>query len=112
MATREWTRFHTSSGVGKRRVNLPFVYSIHRGGESTANMKYPGKNSPNVDSWFSSSAEQGTGLGGGWQLAWQWKNFDEPNMSGNLKRVFIFPESVSHAPLAISSMRSLSNLEG
>ena len=52
------------------------------------------------------------GLGGGWQLGWQWQKSDEPSLSGNLKRVFIFPESVSHAPSAISSMRSLSNLEG
>ena len=55
--------------------------------KKSSDMKYPGKNSPNVDSWFSSSAKQGTGLGGGWQLAWQWQKSDEPNMSGNLKRV-------------------------
>ena len=80
--------------------------------KKSGDMKYPGRNSPNVDSWFSSSAEQGTGLGGVWQLAWQWQKSDEPNLIGNLKRVFILPESVSHAPSAISSMRSLSNLEG
>ena len=78
--------------------------------KKSSDMKYLGKNSPNVDSWFSSSAEQGTGLGGGWQMAWQRKKSDEPNLSGNLKRVFIFPESVSHDPSAIISMRSLSNL--
>ena len=77
---------------------------VNWGGESTANMKYLGKNSPNVDSWFSSSAEQGTGMGGGWQVYAQWQKSDEPNLSGNLKRVFIFPESVSHAPSTISSM--------
>ena len=42
------------------------VVSYIRGDiKKSGDMKYPGKNSPNVDSWFSSSAEQGMGLGGG-----------------------------------------------
>ena len=69
--------------------------------KKSGDMKYPCKNSPNVDSWFSSSSEQGTGLGGGWQLAWQWQKSDESNMSGNLKRVLeqawdVLEQAVGH----------------
>lgn len=84
---------------------------VNWGGELPTNMKYPSRNSANMNSWLSSSAEQGMGLGGGWQLAWQWEKSDEPNQTGSLKRVFLFPESGPHAPSAISSMRSISNLE-
>ena len=72
-----------------KQLMMSSIAVSYRGGgiKKSGDMKYPGKNSPNVDSWFSSSAEQGTRLGGGWQLASQWQKSDEPNMSGNLKRV-------------------------
>uniref|UniRef100_A0A0C9S8L9 TSA: Wollemia nobilis Ref_Wollemi_Transcript_10877_2666 transcribed RNA sequence n=1 Tax=Wollemia nobilis TaxID=56998 RepID=A0A0C9S8L9_9CONI len=98
--------------VNKGKVSVDFLNNFH----SAGNMKFSPKSGGHVNNSmtgsFSASGEQGMRLGGDWQVAWQWDKPNEANQSGSLKRMFIFPGSVSQAPSAVGSMRSLPGLEG
>ncbi|KAH9299285.1 hypothetical protein KI387_030967, partial [Taxus chinensis] len=80
--------------------------------QSAGNVKNSSKNSCHMSSSLNGSfPEQGMGLGGGWQVAYQLQQ-SQSNQSGSLKRVFLYAGSASHIASDMSSIRSLKSFHG